>query len=78
MNDLNNLLDSSGAGYRVRGGFAINDNGWIAATAVAPNGHEHAVLLIPVPEPSSLLLAAMVGIIGLARRKRLATWIGRV
>jgi probable HAF family extracellular repeat protein len=65
MTDLNTLLDSSGAGYRVRGGFAINDSGWIAATAVAPNGHEHAVLLTPVPEPSSLVLAVLV-IVGLA------------
>ncbi len=47
MTDLNNLLDSSGAGWTVTGAFAINDAGWIAATARDSDGFEHAVLLAP-------------------------------
>ena len=47
MYDLNNLLDSSGAGWTLSVGEAINDNGWIATYGVFGVGYPHAVLLTP-------------------------------
>ncbi len=51
MYDLNNYLDSQSLGWTVSYAEDINANGWIAADA---NGH--AVILVPVPEPSTIVL----------------------
>lgn len=48
MQNLNEMLDSSGAGYTVIGARGINDRGQIAGIAVTPNGETHPVLLTPV------------------------------
>lgn len=45
--NLNGLIDGSGAGYTVTDARDINDNGQIAASALTPDGSEHAVLLTP-------------------------------
>ncbi|HVT12006.1 MAG TPA: PEP-CTERM sorting domain-containing protein [Fimbriimonadaceae bacterium] len=53
--DLNSIVDSSGSGWTIEDAHAVNDTGWIAATAHTGFGAPHAVILMPVPEPSSLL-----------------------
>jgi probable HAF family extracellular repeat protein len=59
MYDLNTLLDRSGAGWTLADQPVINDNGWIAVNGIF-GGYQHAVLLTPVPEPSSLTLGLLV------------------
>ncbi len=49
MSDLNDLLDASGAGWVVTDAAAVNDSGWIAATAVDASGAQRAVVLVPAP-----------------------------
>jgi probable HAF family extracellular repeat protein len=70
MYDLNNLLDGTGPNWNLNEADAINDSGWIAATARVGGESLHAVLLTPVPEPSGFLLAA-VGATSLWMRNRL-------
>jgi probable HAF family extracellular repeat protein len=72
MVDLNSLITPS-SGWVLNGGWAINDVGQIAGYGTI-GGETHAFLLtpVPVPEPSSLVLAAF-GFVGLAwgwRRSR--------
>jgi len=62
MLDLNTLLDNSGYGWTIVEAGAINDSGWIAATVYQSNGPSHAILLKPVPEPSSLVLGVFAAI----------------
>lgn len=64
---INNLIQSS-PGWTISQAWDINDSGQIVGCG-AYNGQFHAVLLNPVPEPSSVL-ALLCGIIGLAWRKR--------
>jgi probable HAF family extracellular repeat protein len=59
MVDLNTLLDSSGVGWSLRRATAINDHGWIVGLGRNPSGENHAFLLTPVPEPSSIALAIL-------------------
>jgi len=47
IKDLNNLLDSSGAGYTIQSGSGVNNNGWIAGIAKGPTGQITPVVLIP-------------------------------
>ncbi len=54
MYNVNSLL-LSGQGYNVNQAFAINDAGQIVGTA-SYGGQTHAVLLNPLPEPSTLAL----------------------
>ncbi len=68
MYDLNNLLDTSGAGWTLLTAEAINSSGQIVGTGYVPAG-EHAFLLTPVPEPSSIALA-LVGFLGIALATR--------
>lgn len=67
MQDLNDLLNSTGTGWTVQQAWEINDYGWIAATALNTDGEARAVLLRPVPEPTTL---ALLTIGGLMMRKR--------
>jgi probable HAF family extracellular repeat protein len=59
MLDLNNLLDASGAGWRLVFATDINSSGQIVGSAFSPTGETRAFLLTPVPEPSSLVLIAL-------------------
>lgn len=63
MTNLATLLDNSGAGWTLGGNepISINNNGWIAATAIDSLGNTRAVLLTPTitPEPSTLTLAGL-------------------
>jgi probable HAF family extracellular repeat protein len=71
MSDLN-LLINPASGWVLNTANAINDLGQITGTGTF-DGQSLAYLLTPVPEPSSVILAAL-GLIGLAalgwRRKR--------
>jgi probable HAF family extracellular repeat protein len=62
MYNLSNLLDSSGKGWIINSLGGINDNGWISGGGISPTGLQHAFILKPVPEPSSLLLIAIGGL----------------
>jgi probable HAF family extracellular repeat protein len=59
MLNLNNLVDSSGAGWTLNYARGINDNGLIVGFGLTPGGATHAFLLTPVPEPSTFMLGAM-------------------
>ena len=71
--DLNNLLNATGSGWTIDDANAINDNGWIVADGSNSAGGG-PVLLIPVPEPSSIILA----LLGTAAIFSLATRRGRL
>jgi probable HAF family extracellular repeat protein len=63
--DLNTLLEPvSGAGWILTGAVAINDHGQIAGYGTL-NGVDRGFLLTPVPEPSSLAVAAL-GVVAFA------------
>ena len=64
MVDLNSLVDPA-SGWLLTEARAINDSAQIAGTGII-DGQTHAVLLTPVPEPSSFLLAAL-GLFALCR-----------
>jgi probable HAF family extracellular repeat protein len=57
MVDLNSLVDPS-LGWELLDATAINDTGQITGYGVI-SGKEHAFLLVPVPEPTSALLAGI-------------------
>lgn len=54
MTDLNNLI-SPGSGWILREATAINDSGQIVGYG-SIGGHNHAFLLTPIPEPSTMTL----------------------
>ncbi len=56
MQDLNSIVDSSGAGYVIQSATGINDQGQIVAIAQLP-GVRHAVLLTPLSNASVAQLA---------------------
>jgi probable HAF family extracellular repeat protein len=70
--DLNDLLDSSGAGWTVVRANDINSLGQIVGYGTSPSGQTDALLLTPVPEPSSVTLlgAAAIAAIYVCRLKR--------
>jgi probable HAF family extracellular repeat protein len=81
MLDLNDLVDSSAAGFVIISAAGINNHGQIAATVQYrididgqsfPAGPEFAVLLSPIPEPSGIVLAALafVGLVAWSWRRR--------
>lgn len=52
--------------------YGINTQGWICGTATTANNVSHAVLWLPVPEPSAFvaLLCGIGGVLGASSRRR--------
>ena len=70
MTDLNSLIGSK-SGWTLMDANAINDSGWIVGVGTNPSGETDAFLLIPIPEPSSVLILglALFGLAFLRRRQ---------
>jgi probable HAF family extracellular repeat protein len=66
MRDINDLVDDRG-GFTIVALYAINDSGLIAGYATDLAGQAHGVLLMPVPEPATLGLLALGGMVLLRR-----------
>ncbi len=66
MVDLNSLIDPS-SGWSLFDAYGINDSGQITGEGFI-SGHQHAFLLTPIPEPSSIMLAVF-GFVGLWWRR---------
>jgi probable HAF family extracellular repeat protein len=73
MADLNSLIDPT-AGYTVTVAYDINDAGQIVGYGSVGSGEEHAFLLTPTPEPSTLALLSIgaLTLLAYAWRKRTA------
>jgi probable HAF family extracellular repeat protein len=69
--DLNSLVDPS-LGWTIGDAVAINDRGKIAADGYQPDGTYHAILLTPVPEPTSVIQLLVAGFVILAARSRVS------
>ena len=67
VSDLNTLIDPA-SDWWISDIYDINDSGWIVGTGENGAGNRHAILLIPVPEPSMVMLGA-IGLCGM-----LMTW----
>jgi probable HAF family extracellular repeat protein len=72
MQDLNDLVDASGAGWTLRRATAINNYGQIVGNGINSQGAEHAILLTPIPEPSTLNVVMAVLVVASAARARRA------
>ncbi len=70
MTDLNDLLPPGSGWDHLEHARDINNNGQIVGEGWI-DGQEHAFLLTPVPEPSTLtlLIAALLGGLGIAMRR---------
>jgi probable HAF family extracellular repeat protein len=68
MQDLNRLLDASGAGWQLSIATAINNRGQIVGQG-AFGGETMSFLLTPLPEPASAAFAAFAGGWVLLRRR---------
>jgi probable HAF family extracellular repeat protein len=69
MVSLTSLLGSAFSGWTIVSASSINDNGQILAEGQF-GGVTHAVILSATPEPSTLVLAALAGLLLAARRRR--------
>jgi probable HAF family extracellular repeat protein len=85
MQNLNDLLAPSSAGWTISQVRAINDQGQIVGFGISPSGISRAVLLNPnsaqsgeVPEPLSLVVWSVLALCGctIAHRYRRATQPG--
>ncbi len=65
MIDLNDLIPSN-SGWMLADAKAINDSGQIVGYGFDINGEQHAFLLTPIPEPSTLALLSLAFISFLA------------
>ena len=70
MLDINSLIDPA-SGWVVKSAIGVNDNGWIVGQG-SLSGSNHAIVLIPVPEPSGMLalLSGAGGLCMFAFRRR--------
>ena len=57
--NLNTLIDPD-SGWVLETANSINDNGWITGRGTI-GGVGHAFILIPVPEPSNLIIWSVLG-----------------
>lgn len=77
IQDLNQMLDGSGANWTLQAATGINDNGLIIGWGLydpdGPGGNapltQQGFLLTPIPEPATLSLLALGGLAMLRRRK---------
>ena len=71
LQSLTSLVDPAFSGWSILSGNAINDYGQIVGVGEF-NGVQQAVLLTPVPEPSTLVLAfaAFVGLLAVKARRQ--------
>jgi probable HAF family extracellular repeat protein len=70
MLNLDNCLDASGTGWKLKEARSISDAGYITGFG-EHNGLPHAYMLTPVPEPASLAaLAFGASWLGLRRKRR--------
>jgi hypothetical protein len=76
MQGITTLLDSSGDGWFIEEVYGINNAGQIAATGrvVGDRFRTHALLLTPIPEPSTLAMGScglvLVAVVGLRRGRQ--------
>jgi probable HAF family extracellular repeat protein len=69
MQDLNNLVDPS-CGWTLFAANDINNTGCIVGFGLqAGSNYHHPVLLTPIPEPATLALLALGGLVALRRRR---------
>ena len=81
MVDLNDLVLDA-AGWQMQRARSINDQGQVLANALNASGQVRAVLLSPVPEPSTalMLLAGLLAVpptAGVLRRRAATRATGR-
>jgi uncharacterized membrane protein len=60
--DLNSLINPA-SGWNLMIATSINDNGRIVGEGLNPAGQEHAYLLMPVPEPGTIVLLGLGALI---------------
>lgn len=65
MQDLNDMLDSSGAGWTLKGCRDISNAGYIVGWGINPDGSQHGFLLTVIPEPSTFLIWSLLGTLAL-------------
>jgi probable HAF family extracellular repeat protein len=73
--DLNDLVTGLESGWTISAGYAINDQGRIAAMATDAAGYNHAVLLdvvntVPEPGTAALCLLGLAAVAWASRRHR--------